>query len=737
VSTPDHPADNRSIGGATPGAAVGGGGSAERAVGPLLDTGLECLVRVARMLGQAADVNQFRHQFGRGDRPLELIELVRAARHLGFKAKSARTSWKRLQLVPLPALAQARSGAYFILGRVADEQVLIWDATEGKPKAVTRKAFEDVWTGELLLIARRAALFSSGGRFGFGWFMPAVIKYRRLFVEVLLTSFFLQLLALGSPLFTQVVIDKVLVHRSLGTLDVIAFGLIAVSAFEALLGGLRTYLFSHTTNRIDVELGVRLFRHLLALPMSYFQARRVGDSVARVRELENIRNFLTSNSVTVIIDAVFTVVFLVVMLNYSPALTLIVLAAAPFYVLLSWVITPMLRRRLEEKFSRGAENQAFLVESVTAAETVKAMAIEPQMHRRWEEQLAAYVSTSFRATSLSNVASQSVNLISKLTTTATLWYGAHLVIGGELTVGQLVAFNMLSARVSSPILRMAQLWQDFQQVRVSLERLGDILNTVTEPVQAPGRGVLPTIQGRITFENVGFRYRLDGSPVLRGFSLDVPAGQVLGVVGPSGSGKSTVTKLIQRLYVPESGRVMVDGVDLAMVDPAWLRRQIGVVLQEDVLFNRTIRDNIAVGNPGLDIEHVVAAARLSGAHEFVLELPQGYDTVVGERGGTLSGGQRQRIAIARALIGNPRILIFDEATSALDYESERAIQDNMQLICRGRTVIIVAHRLAAVRQANRIVTIEKGVVLEDGSHDELVRKGGRYAALYRHQVGAA
>jgi subfamily B ATP-binding cassette protein HlyB/CyaB len=572
-------------------------------------------------------------------------------------------------------------------------------------------------------------------RFDVTWFLGAIHKYRRHLSEVLVASFFLQLFALVSPLFFQVVIDKVLVHRSVSTLDVLVIGLVTISAFETVLGILRTYLFSHTTNRIDVELGARLFRHLMALPIAYFQARRVGDSVARVRELENIRNFLTSSALTLVIDLFFTVIFLAVMLLYSPMLTAIVVAAFPFYIGISAFATPLFRQRLDEKFRRGAENQAFLVESVSGVETLKAMAIEPQMQRRWEEQLAGYVASSFRVLQLGNVASQSVQLVSKVVTAAVLYVGAKLVIDGGLTVGELVAFNILAGRVSAPVLRLAQIWQDFHQARLSVARLGDILNTTTEPIFNPSRAALPAIRGAIAFEHVTFRYRVDGPEVLHDVSFKVDPGQVIGIVGPSGSGKSTLAKLVQRLYVAESGRVLVDGADLAMVDTAWLRRQIGVVLQENVLFNRSVRDNIALADPGISIERVIAAATLAGAHDFILELPEGYDTIVGERGGSLSGGQRQRIAIARALITNPRIVIFDEATSALDYESERIIQDNMREIAKGRTVFIIAHRLSAVRWTDRIITIDRGRLVEDGTHDELINTGGRYAMLHRLQAG--
>jgi subfamily B ATP-binding cassette protein HlyB/CyaB len=516
---------------------------------------------------------------------------------------------------------------------------------------------------------------------------------------------------------------------------VLVFGLVTISAFETVLGLLRTYVFSHTTNRIDVELGARLFRHLLALPIAYFQARRVGDSVARVRELENIRNFLTSSALTLIIDLFFTFVFLAVMFVYSPFLTFVVLGSFPFYIGISALATPLFRRRLDVKFERGAENQAFLVESVTGIETLKSMAVEPQMQRRWEEQLAGYVSASFRVLSLNNTASQLVQFVNKVVTAGVLYFGATLVIDGSLTVGELVAFNMLAGRVSAPVLRLAQIWQDFHQARLSVARLGDILNTTPEPIYNPSQTALPAIRGDVMFDHVTFRYRIDGPAILQDVSFSVPAGQIVGVVGPSGSGKSTLAKLIQRLYVPESGRVIIDGIDLNVVDPAWLRRQIGVVLQENVLFNRSVRENIALADPAAPMERVIAAAELAGAHEFILELPNGYDTVLGERGSSLSGGQRQRIAIARALMMDPRILIFDEATSALDYESERIIQQNMPQIAKGRTVFIVAHRLSTVRHADRIITIDRGRLVEDGTHDELINTGGRYASLHRLQAG--
>jgi subfamily B ATP-binding cassette protein HlyB/CyaB len=686
-----------------------------------------------RFHGIGANPEQLRHRFGQGT--IGAAEMLRCAKEFGLKARLYRTNWDRLVTTPLPGIAVLRDGGYLLLGKVGDGKAIVQSPVSSRPALMTRAEFEAVWDGQLVLMTRRAGLADLTRRFDITWFLGAIHKYRRLLGELLVASLFLQLFALVSPLFFQVVIDKVLVHRSLSTLDVLVIGLVAIAMFETILGILRTYLFAHTTNRIDVELGARLFRHLVALPVAYFQARRVGDSVARVRELENIRNFLTSSALTLVIDLFFTFVFLAVMFVYSPLLSWIVLGAFPFYIAISAGATPLFRRRLDEKFARGAENQAFLVESVTGVETLKAMAVEPQMQRRWEEQLAGYVAASFRVLSLGNTASQTVQFVSKLVTAGVLYFGARLVIDGSLTVGELVAFNMLAGRVSAPVLRLAQIWQDFHQARLSVARLGDILNTPAEPTFNPGRAALPAIRGEITLEHVTFRYRLDGPEVLHDVSFSVPAGQIVGIVGPSGSGKSTLAKLVQRLYVPESGRVLVDGVDLAMVDTAWLRRQLGVVLQENVLFNRSVRDNIALADPAMPIERVIAAATLAGAHEFILELPEGYDAIVGERGSSLSGGQKQRIAIARALVTDPRILIFDEATSALDYESERVIQQNMQEIAKGRTVFIIAHRLSTVRHTDRVITIDAGRLAEDGSHDELINTGGRYASLFRLQAG--
>jgi subfamily B ATP-binding cassette protein HlyB/CyaB len=701
-----------------------------------IDSGLRSLIVMAEFHGIAIDETQLRHEFGQENFTTQTMLL--AAKRLGFSVRLVRQPAQRLDRTPLPAIAIDRAGRYFVVGQFDDRNKaaprLLIQRPDEAPVVLPQAEFEAMWSGEFIFFTSKASFAGEVARFDFTWFIPAIVKYRRLLGEVLLISLVLQLIGLVTPMFFQVVMDKVLVNHAMKTLHVIGVGLICAILFEAVLGGIRTYLFSHTSSKIDVELGARLFKHLLDLPISYFQARRVGDSVARIRELENIRAFLTGNAMTLVLDLVFSFVFLAVMLWYSAWLTLIVVVSIPLYVGLSLVFTPILRTRLNEKFNRGAENQSFLVETLSGIDTVKAMAVEPRWRDKWEKQLAAYVTAGLSSNNIGMVASGGVRLVSKLVTAAIMWLGALLVVDGKMTVGELIAFNMLSGQVASPILRLAQLWNDFQQVGISMSRLGDILNARTEV--AGNKTRIPRIQGAIEFDSVSFRYRPDASDVIRDVQLRIQPGETIGIVGRSGSGKSTLTKLVQRLYVPDRGRVLIDGQDIAVIDTTSLRHQIGVVLQENTLFTRSIRDNIALGNPALAIETIIDAAKLAGAHEFICELPEGYDTVVGEHGTGLSGGQRQRVAIARALITNPRILIFDEATSALDYESEKIIQDNMRRICAGRTVLIIAHRLSAVREAHRIVVMERGQIAEIGSHAQLLKNSkGLYSRLYRLQLG--
>jgi subfamily B ATP-binding cassette protein HlyB/CyaB len=709
-----------------------------------IDTGLSCLVMIAQFHGVAADAEQIRHGFAVGEDGMAALDILRAAKELGFKAKEVSVEYERLQRFPLPAIVEMKSAVsdqpsvvskkeYLIIAKAEADKLLILHPVENKPRMVKRDEFLAQWTGKIILIAHRGLKAFSEEAFGLKWFLPSIWKYRKSLSEALVASLVLQIFALVTPIFTQVVIDKVLVHRGLTTLDVLAIGLAAIALFEAVLSALRTYVFTHTTSKIDVILGARLFRHLLALPLRYFEVRRVGDTVARVRELEHIRQFLTGSPLTSLLDVMFMALFIAVMFFYSVTLTLVALAVLPLFAVLSVLVTPMLRHRLDERFNRGADAQSYLVETVSGIQTVKSFALEPEAQKKWEGLLASYIRASFKTYQLSGIAGAIGQFINRISYLVILWVGAHLVMDGKLTVGQLIAFQMLSARVSDPVLRLVQMWQDFQQTGISIKRLGDIFNTKPEPSVNATKARLPAIKGSIRLEAVRFRYRVDGAEVLRNITLDIAPGLTVGVVGRSGSGKSTLAKLIQRLYIPEAGRILIDGIDISLADPAWLRRQIGVVLQENFLFNLSVRDNIAIHYPSARMADVIRVAGLAGAHEFILELPEGYDTMVGEKGTALSGGQRQRIAIARALLMNPRILIFDEATSALDYESERIIQGNLSGICRGRTVVIIAHRLSTLRHAHRIIVVDKGELVESGSHNDLLERKGLYHHLYSQQ----
>jgi subfamily B ATP-binding cassette protein HlyB/CyaB len=695
------------------------------------DSGLSALASILAIYGIPVDPDQMRHDLGHDD-PVSKNDILRLAKlQKGVRVKHLADQHGRLTNLPLPALAYGPRG-WFLIGRLVEDGVLVQFPNQPIRK-VDRDGLDALWSGEMILLTIRE---TTGGlnQFDIRWFIPQIVRYRRLLGEMLLITLALNLLALAAPLLFQNVIDKVLVHHTMSTLNVLAFGFVAISIWEVAFGWLRTRLFSETSQKIDVELGARLFRHLLMLPLSYFEKRRVGDTVTRVRQLETVREFLTNASLSVLVDPAFAIVFLIAMWVYSSTLFWIAIISIVGYVIVSQLVTAPLRARLDEKFERSAASNALLVESVSGIQTVKAAAVEPQWQDRWERQLAAYSAANQHVINLGNTGSQAVQLISKLTFAAILYFGAKEVIAGNMTVGALVAFNMFAQHVTGPVLRLAQLWQDFQQVRLSVERLGDVLNAAPEP-RSPSSVTLPQVRGGIAFENINFRYGDSGPWTLDDINIDLEPGTMLGIVGSSGSGKSTLTKLLQRLYIPHSGRITVDGIDISQMDPLWLRRQIGVVLQENLLFNRSIRENIALANPAMPFERVMMAADMAGAHNFIVSMPQGYDTPIVERGANLSGGQRQRIAIARALVTSPRILIFDEATSALDAESEEIIQRNLKDMAVGRTMLIIAHRLSAIRQCDRIIAMERGKIIETGTHSELLQLGGRYADLHRRQLG--
>lgn len=700
------------------------------------DSGLRALCGIAAFYRIAADPKHLETELALMGRLAHEPDLVRAARLIGLKARIiGKLDARRLETIPVPAIIRLKSGAFWVFGgKNPSGKFRLVDPITRVDQELTMEALMETVGPRLVLVGRRLGGQGSDPRtFGIGWFLPSIWRYRRPLSHVLIASLFVQIFALVTPLFFQVVVDKVLTHKGYSTLLIIVLGIAVIGLFDVALQYLRTYALSHTTNRIDVELGQKLFHHLLRLPLGYFETRSAGQTVARVRELETIRSFLTGQGLFSAIDLVFTIVFIGVLYAYSWKLTLIVVGSIPLYILIAVLVRPSLRDMIKEKFNRGAVSQQFLVEAIVGIHTVKAGAIEPVMQQQWAERLAAYIRTAFDATMLSAGGQNAIQYVSKASTALLLLFGAKAVIDGDLSVGALIAFNMIAGQVVQPVLRLSQIWQDFQQVQISIDRLGDILNTPTERMPQ-NSFALPTPKGAIELRNITFRYRPGSPEVLKSLSLSIQPGEVIGIVGASGSGKSTLTKLVQRLYAPEEGQVLLDGMDLSQLDPAWLRSQIGVVLQENLLFNRTIHENIAFANPALPRANVIGIAKLAGADEFIARLSHGYDTVIEERGANLSGGQRQRVAIARALATNPPILIFDEATSALDYESERVIQTNMRQIVQGRTVIIIAHRLAAVRPCNRIVGMADGRIVEIGSHAELItRPGGLYAHLWALQ----
>ena len=662
------------------------------------------------------------------------LELLRILKEFAFKAK-----WlcydpqeKPIEELSLPFIARV-NGSFVVLMKRSDKQVLFFSIEQKRPMVLTMEEFRQQWDGYAFFMTPKLKLDKLPKRFNLQWFLPVFWKFRRFFYEVLAASCLLQVFTLITPLFTQVIIDKVLVHKGLSTLDVLMTGLIIIAIFQMVLGYLRTYIFTVLTNKVDVVLGARLYNHIVSLPLRYFESRRVGETVARVKELETIRSFISGSSLVLIIDTAFCFIFIIAMFWYSPLLCLVAIALIPFMVLLNLIATPIYRKRIQTKFEANAESQSFLVESVTGASTVKALALEQKFSRRWEDLLGHYVKTSFDVNNVANVANSIGGFLQHLSTLLILWVGAHLVMAGKLSVGQLVAFQMLAGQVSGPVLRLVGVWQQFQQTRVSIDRIGDIMNL---PKESEGRGEMsPIRRGEIFFDKVSFRYNPDEPQVVKNINIKLAPGVMVGIVGPSGSGKSTLVKLLQRMYDPEEGRIFVDNIDISKYNPAAYRRQIGTVLQENYLFCGTVRENIAIARPGATMAEIEQAARMSGAHDFIVQMKAGYDTVIGERGDSLSGGQRQKIAISRAMLVNPRILIFDEATSALDALSEKEVLDAIQKVRKNRTVLMIAHRLAAVQKADVILVMNKGMIVEYGNHEQLMKRNGMYAAMYREQEG--
>ncbi len=701
---------------------------------PQINSGLISLEIVSRMNNVDIDMRAIVREYGISTADIEPEEIIRIAKNKGFKIKKKQIKIEEIsEKYPMPAILQLKDNSYIVLlGIRADEKrALTLVPLEKHPVSSSFEELQEKIKDFVIILSHKNSL--NDVKFGFKWFFNEILKYKKIIGQVLLGSFVVQLFGLVTPLFTQVILDKVLVNRTLGTLNVLAVAFIIVAVFELLLNLSRNYIFIHTTNKIDAKLGAKLFKHLFKLYYVYFENRQVGNIVARVRELDRIREFITNKSVSVLIDAFFSIVFLAIMFIYSPKLTFISLGFLAVIGIIYVMITPELRNRLEEKFQMGAHSNSYLVESVTGVQTVKSLAIEGSMFRKWEEKLGKYLKSSFNLAIIGNFTGAICGFLQKGMTISILYIGVMLVIENKLTIGQLIAFQMFSGQFAAPMLRLVGLWNEFQQTLLAVDRIGDILNSPLE-LQSGRAITLSHIKGDIKIDNLSFKYNVDAPTVLNNINLEIKAGEKIGFVGRSGSGKSTIAKLIQRLYYTTEGTIFIDGIDIRNVDPVWLRTNIGIVLQENYLFSGTIRDNIALPRPNMPMEGIVQAAMISGAHEFISQMPKGYDTEVGERGSSLSGGQKQRIAIARALISNPKILIFDEATSALDYESERIIRDNMAMISKGRTTIIIAHRLSTIRNCDRIVCFDHGKIVEQGTHEQLLANNGYYKKLYDAQM---
>ncbi len=698
-------------------------------------SGILALVKIAAFHQKTIDAEQIITSLGYEGKSIGIDEIILAAKEIGLRAVKQELNWSLLIKLKLPFIALTKNGKFVIVGRVTKTGKL--PVTEPgprkQPKLLSEEEWNEVMTPVIILFKERLSLSNPNRQFGFLWFIPILKKYRKEILEVLVAAFMFQLLGIGVPLFVQVIIDKVFVYHNYSTLVVVSLAMLFVVIFNGIFYILQSVLLAHVGNRIDVSLGGIIYSHLVRIPLRYFEQRRVGDTIARVRQMDSIRTFLTGHALLSLVDSFFIFIYIAILLLYSIRLTMIVIIAMILIGTSTILFRTALRARLEQKYDSGANSQAFLVESITGVETVKSMALEAQMIRRWEKLIAKYVTAAYQADWLNSVATGIARTLQNLTTLAILWFGASLVLNGTMMVGALIAFQMLASRATAPMLRVTSLWQQFQQIGISIRRLGDLMDAPIEPVLDPNKSSLPAIKGEVRFENVSFRYQPDSPRIIDDISFSIKDGNTVGVIGRSGSGKSTLAKLLQRLYVPENGRILIDGFDLVQADPGWLRRQIGVVPQESFLFGGSIRENISVRVPGAGMSSVIDAARLSGAHDFISALPQGYDTHVGERGAALSGGQRQRIAIARALITNPRILIFDEATSALDYESERIIQENLGRICQGRTVFIIAHRISMLRDADWLLVLDHGKLVEQGTHVQLLQQKGLYDYLYNQQ----
>ncbi|MBR0103927.1 MAG: peptidase domain-containing ABC transporter [Selenomonadaceae bacterium] len=695
-------------------------------------TGIISMIKVLQHFG-VKDLQKIYDENPETDDRLDWGKLQKLAKKYKVTSTVIRPAIDELREIEYPVIAKMSDGAYIAIGSMNDEVVLAIDPRENKPQAIQMKKFLQNWSREMLIFSAAFNWTYIKKKYNFDWFWKVIKRYKKHLLEVVAASLFIQVMALVFPLITQVIIDKVISNNGLSTLTVIGYSMVLFFALQALLTALKTYILNHTTNKLDAILGTRLFRHVISLPLPYYENRRVGELLYRMDMLERVRNFFTGPGLMAMLDVLFSVVFVAFMFWYSVPLTLIVMLAIPLYSV-QLLAMPILMSKMSGIFQARIAVQAFMIESITNMETVKALAIEPQTNNRWENLNSTYIRKMFEMRKFMVFLNGYRGIADGAITLGVLWYGGNMVMNGEFTLGQLIAFQMISRQATGSLTKFLMLWWDLFMFRMALGMIGDILNSPIEPIiQEMGKRGDERIDGAIEFKNVSFRYRVDLPLVLKNINLTVLPGQKVGIVGRSGSGKSTLTNLVQNLYLPEEGSVTVGGVNTREANLSWLREQVGVVMQENYLFNSSVRDNIAISRPTATMDEIIRAARLAGAHDFILELKEGYDTKVGERGDSLSGGQRQRVAIARALLANPPVLIFDEATSALDYESERIIFNNMGAIGEKRTMLIIAHRLSAVRRCDKIIVIDKGEIVESGSHEQLMALGGLYRYLYDQQ----
>ncbi|MCV6608701.1 MAG: peptidase domain-containing ABC transporter [Campylobacterales bacterium] len=698
------------------------------------NSGISSLVMICRMQQIPAGYEEIQAWLGKNEEMTTEDLLLVSEEFLKIDSKKSSFNLKDPSKQPFPVIGRLVSGEFCIILKVEGENILYYDVDKQKSFYAPLKKFSDTFEDEIILIKKRRDSNKGIEDFSINWFTKTFLKEKKIMGQVLTSAFLIQLFALVTPLFTMIIIDKVFSSSGKATLEVLIIGLALIAVFDFSLGYARKHLLNLTTAKIDVIMVSRLFRHLTSLPLSFFSNRQSGDTIARFKEVEFIRNFLSSSILATLIDAPFGIIFLIVMYLFSPLLTGVVVLSIILLFIIYGVVSPFLKEKLKEKQEITTESQSFLFETVSSIETIKSMSIEPGMQRKWEEHLGHQTIQTMETENLTGNIGQISGFLNKGTVALCLWIGALSVLEGNMTAGQLIAFNMLVGRVMGPAQRVAQMLQQIYQVKISVKRVSEIFNTQQEPALYEDTSGYGEMKGKVSFNGVFFQYTSDLPFVLEDINFEAKAGEVIGIVGHTGSGKTTLTRLIQRLHIPTKGKLFIDGIDTAGIDPVWLRRKIGVVMQDNLLLNKSVKENLMLANPFATMEQIESAAKLAGADEFIRSLPKSYDTVVGERGEMISTGQRQRIAFARALVNEPKILILDEATSSLDFESETLIHNNLKKICQGRTVFIVSHRFSTLKIADRVICLQKGNIIEQGSIQNLIKDKGYFFRLYENQT---